>query len=170
MKKMSETERKIKKTSTKKVGRPSRYTNAIADEICKRISEGEMLMNIVLKKGMPDRRTVYDWMERNPEFAHNYARACELGAHALVEQGISILDNSDPDRAHVDRNRADYRKWLASKRNPESYGDRHALELSGKNGNPVEVNQQTSLSPEQFAVLNDQQSRVLDQIREKMKE
>lgn len=122
-----------------KVGRPSKYTKAIANEICKRIADGEMLLNIVQKKGMPDRRTVYDWLDRHEEFAHIYARACKLGAHALVEQGIIILDKSNPISANMDRNRADYRKWLASKRNPESYGDRQAIEMTGKDGGPMET-------------------------------
>lgn len=121
-----------------KTGRPTKYTKAIADEICRRIEDGEMLLNIVADKHMPERSSVYLWLEIHQEFSDNYARARKSGAHALVEQGMNILDGSNPEHANMDKNRAEYRKWLASKRNPESYGDRQAVELTGKNGGPME--------------------------------
>ena len=55
----------MKKKSTippKRTGRPTKYTDALADEICRRIAEGEMLMQIVRDEHMPERKTVYNWM------------------------------------------------------------------------------------------------------------
>lgn len=77
----------MKKKSTippKRTGRPTKYTDALADEICRRIAEGEMLMQIVRDEHMPERKTVYNWMNEHDGFLHNYARACEMSADALV--------------------------------------------------------------------------------------
>lgn len=131
----------MKKKSTippKRTGRPTKYTDALADEICRRIAEGEMLMQIVRDEHMPERKTVYNWMNEHDGFLHNYARACEMSADALVEKGLEILDGSSPDCAQMDKNRAEYRKWLAGKRNAR-YGERQAVELTGANGGPVEM-------------------------------
>ncbi len=68
----------MKKKSTippKRTGRPTKYTDALADEICRRIAEGEMLMQIVRDEHMPERKTVYNWMNEHDGFLHNYARA-----------------------------------------------------------------------------------------------
>ena len=127
----------MKKKSTippKRTGRPTKYT----DEICRRIAEGEMLMQIVRDEHMPERKTVYNWMNEHDGFLHNYARACEMSADALVEKGLEILDGSSPDCAQMDKNRAEYRKWLAGKRNAR-YGERKSVELTGANGGPVEM-------------------------------
>lgn len=121
----------------KKKGRPTKYTEALADEICKRIAEGEMLLQIVRDTHMPERKTVYNWMDEHEDFLHNYARACEMSADALVEKGMEILDGSSPDCAQMDKNRAEYRKWLAGKRSAR-YGERQSVELTGANGGPVE--------------------------------
>lgn len=120
----------------KKMGRPTKFTKGLAGEICDRVANGEMLLNIVRDSHMPERSTVYLWLERHDDFSDNYARACEISAHALVESGLEILDGSSPDCAHMDNNRANYRKWLAGKRNA-GYGDRQAVELTGANGGPV---------------------------------
>lgn len=96
----------MKKKSTippKRTGRPTKYTDALADEICRRIAEGEMLMQIVRDEHMPERKTVYNWMNEHDDFLHNYARACEMSADALVEKGLEILDGSSPDCAQMDK-------------------------------------------------------------------
>ena len=122
----------------KRTGRPTKYTDALADEICRRIAEGEMLLQIVRDKHMPERSTIYGWIEQYEDSSDNYARACEISADALVEKGLEILDGSSPDCAQMDKNRAEYRKWLAGKRNAR-YGERKSVELTGANGGPVEM-------------------------------
>lgn len=52
----------------KRTGRPTKYTDALADEICRRIAEGEMLMQIVRDEHMPERKTVYNWMNEHDDF------------------------------------------------------------------------------------------------------
>lgn len=62
----------------KRTGRPTKYTDALADEICRRIAEGEMLLQIVRDKHMPERSTIYGWIEQYEDFSDNYARVRDI--------------------------------------------------------------------------------------------
>jgi hypothetical protein len=64
-------------------GRPSTFTQKIADTICDRLIEGESLRAICREEGMPGIATVMQWLDRNPTFAAQYTRARELQADAL---------------------------------------------------------------------------------------
>jgi hypothetical protein len=43
------------------MGRPSKYTDAIADTICSRLSNGESLAQICREDEFPSQQTVYSW-------------------------------------------------------------------------------------------------------------
>lgn len=75
-------------------GRPSKYTQKLADEICALLAEGRSLRTICLADNMPDKRSVFRWLRTNDEFCHQYARAKEESADALTEDMLDISDNS----------------------------------------------------------------------------
>lgn len=144
-----------------RVGAPSTYTPHIANLICIRIAEGESLREIVKTEGMPDRTTVYDWLLRHPEFAHQYTRAREEQADTLADEIVAIADEQPEIIAVTDKktgaliehkldgaflqwqkNRIDARKWTAMKLKPKKYGDRMALE--GTEGGPPIRTEETS--------------------------
>lgn len=129
------------------VGAPSTFSPGIAAVICTRIAEGESLREIVKTEGMPDRTTVYDWLIRHPDFAHQYTRAREEQADTLADEIIAIADEQPEiivvtdkktgaviehklDNAFLQwqKNRIDARKWTAMKLKPKKYGDRMAVE------------------------------------------
>jgi hypothetical protein len=70
----------------------SKYTDKLADEIVARLSTGETLRSICRDKKMPIWTTVYDWMDRYPEFSLRIARARELGYDAIAEEALRIAD------------------------------------------------------------------------------
>lgn len=133
-------------------GRPSKFTQELADEICERISEGESLRRICLSEHMPERRTVYSWLMK-PEFEgfqHQYTRARELQAENFADEMNDIADDGSNDYMenvddqgavigyklngeHIQRSklRIDTRKWIASKLKPKKYGDKIEVENSG---------------------------------------
>lgn len=76
----------------KKIGRPSRYTEEIAQEICDRISRGEPLLQICEDERMPRRQTVYDWLERVDGLSVQFARAREAGCDAMAEEALMIAN------------------------------------------------------------------------------
>lgn len=53
-------------------GRPRLYTEALAEEICDRIADGEKLHEICAAPGMPSPRTVYRWRENDKAFDGEY--------------------------------------------------------------------------------------------------
>lgn len=113
----------------KKVGRPSKFTQTVADEICERIAQGESLRKICDDKHMPAAKTVDRWLADGGEFCQQYARARERQADHFAEELIEIADTeSDASKA---RNRIDARKWAASKLAPKKYGDRQQIDLGG---------------------------------------
>jgi hypothetical protein len=113
----------------KKIGRPSSFTQEVADEICDRISKGETLRTIILDEHMPERRTIYAWLEANEEFQRQYAHARLQQADNYFEQVIDEAFTSHD--AQIGRLRMDALKWVASKMQPKKYGDKLEIEAKG---------------------------------------
>ncbi|MGP2520470.1 DNA packaging protein [Pantoea ananatis] len=130
-------------TEKNKGGRPSDYTEELAETICLRLAEGESLRSVCRDDGMPCKKTVLRWISRMPEFRAQYVRAKEEGAEAIAEEMFDIADDGTNDwmekldkdgeavgyqlnGEHVQRSklRIDTRKWYLSKIMPKKYGDR----------------------------------------------
>lgn len=139
-------------------GRPTKYTEAKAEEICRRISAGESLREVCRSQGMPSAGTVRGWVVEDREsFSERYARACEQRAWLWAEELLDIVDDSSNDyieRRRQDgssyedfnseavqrsRLRADTRKWLLSKLLPKQFGERHKHEHTGADGEPLRI-------------------------------
>lgn len=118
----------------KRTGRPSKFTQTLADEICRRLASGESLDAICRSHGFPDASTVWDWTDRNESFASQYARARAKQADTLAEEILAIADGAagkPNEEVQAARLRVDARKWFASKVAPRKYGDRVAADVSG---------------------------------------
>ncbi len=74
------------------MGRHSTYSDAIAEEIVERLSNGEPLRQICRDQHIPSWRTVYDWMDADKAFAARIARARELGEDAIAQEALMIAD------------------------------------------------------------------------------
>jgi hypothetical protein len=127
-------------------GRPTRYTQKLADEICAQLKLGHSVRKICRQPGMPDERTVRDWAHsREHPFYPQYTEARELGYQAMAEEILEISDGQSEDAdAARDRLRLDTRRWLLSKCLPKIYGEKGSLELTGKDGEPIEINDTAS--------------------------
>src|SRR5690606_19591163 len=110
----------------RKRGRPVTYTQEAADEICRRLSEGETLRAICRDMGIPI-GTVLGWVRDDREgFSEQYARARELGYEVMADEIIDIAVRGSGDWQR-DRLRGDARKWLLDKAPLRRYGDRVTL-------------------------------------------
>jgi hypothetical protein len=72
------------------VGRPSLYSQELAEEICLRVSLGRAVEEIAKDDDMPGERTIYQWKARHPEFAQALARAREDMASRWAEKILDI--------------------------------------------------------------------------------
>ena len=79
-----------------KRGRPSLYSEAIADEIVEWIEEGKTLSSYCRQEGKPKRRTIDDWRNRDAAFSARVARARDDGFTELAEQCLAIADTPCP--------------------------------------------------------------------------
>ncbi|MGA1580302.1 MAG: hypothetical protein ACO35B_06450 [Luminiphilus sp.] len=129
-----------------KIGRPTLYSEEVAQRICDELSEGKTLIAITSAPDMPDWRTVYRWMADNRHFVGGVpfreasARAREEeGTHALAEQALAIADRDDLDPAHK-RVMIDTRLRLIGQWNRRVYGDTRAAAQVTVNHNVATVN------------------------------
>lgn len=126
-----------------KGGRPTKYTQELADSICKEIAIGRSIRSVCLADDMPDVTTVFKWIREKPEFSLQYARACdertESQQEILIEMGdeaIKHAETADSRAANAVvsayKLKADNLKWSMSKMKPKKYGDKLDLTSDGE--------------------------------------
>jgi len=115
-------------------GRPSDFTQEIADEICARLAKGEPLAQICRDEHMPAVRTVSDWKARHESFSAAFACAREEGFDELAAETLEIADQVEPEKAKVAKAklRIETRLKLLAKWDPKRYGDKLDLTHGGK--------------------------------------
>lgn len=141
-------------TNEPKLGRPSDFTQTIADIICERMSDGESLRAICSDKGMPNKATVFRWLAKDEVFRDQYAHARDEQAETLFDEILDIADDGRNDwmlkRGDEDDSpgwrengeslnrskiRIDARKWMAGKLKPKKYGEKQII--GGDPDNPL---------------------------------
>ena len=112
------------KPTGRPVGRPSIFTEDMADKIVEMLTEGQSLIDICAPPDMPNRMTIYRWMDSRPDFAARIARGRE-GQADFVDHMISeIAHHCTPETANADRVKLLACQWRAARLNPRRYGDR----------------------------------------------
>jgi len=99
----------------KRVGRPTKYTRELANEICKRIALGETEPEILKDEGMPSRSALYEWKRSNREFQDAFARARAEQHQAWADIMVSLAGDATSDfYVVVDKPKAP-RRWRKCK-------------------------------------------------------
>jgi hypothetical protein len=134
------------------VGRPSTYTPEVADEIVRRLSNGEPLAIICRGEGMPCDDTVRNWAKTDEQLSRAIAHAREVGHDVIAWRARMTLRGFGPEQGgestgDVQRDKAiaDYDLKLLAKWDPKRWGDKTAL-VGGDpaNGdNPIQTEQRT---------------------------
>jgi len=138
----------------KKLGRPTKFTQEIADEICAYLAMGQSLRTICgnedddpKRQYLPSVRTIFSWLRTNEIFLQQYTRAKEESADAMADEVMDISDDGHndwmerrygKDKVWVENGeavgrsklRVETRKWLMAKMKPKRYGDK--LDLTSK--------------------------------------
>ena len=133
------------------MGRPSIYTQELAERICKRIAKGESVLRICKDDDMPNASMIYDWLFDADKkwFSDNYAKARASQAEHLFDELLEIADDGTNDymkekgelnHEHINRSRlrVDTRKWYLSKVLPKKFGEKIDVTTGGeKLPNPI---------------------------------
>ena len=121
------------------MGRPTKFTQELADKICETISTSSKGLRTICSENDITTPTLLKWLSENEQFSIQYARAKQMQADLLIDEIISISDHSEEDHTpftggnvvNRDRLKVDTRKWLASKLYPKRYGDKNSTEITG---------------------------------------
>jgi len=123
-------------------GRPTIYTQELADTICLRLACGESMRSVCRDKGMPSMQTVWRWLREKRDFREQYDYAKQESADAMAEDALGIADEafdviigndkSDGARVQAKKLAVDTRKWMMSKMKPKKYGDKVDITSDGK--------------------------------------
>ncbi|MBQ5963158.1 terminase [Massilia sp. ZL223] len=127
-------------TPPKPRGRPSTYTQEIADEICERLAKGEPLAEICRFDNMPAVRTVSDWKASNAAFSADFARAREEGYDQIAADCLKIADETSNDTVYGENGERPNTEWISrsklrietrlkllAKWDPKRYGEKLAI-------------------------------------------
>lgn len=130
-------------------GRPTDYTQELADRICEELALGKSMRTVCAAEDMPAMSSVFKWLREHKEFTEQYAKAKEESADAMAEELLYIADTpvmgeiktikpdgsveikQDEMLGHR-RLQVDSRKWLMAKMKPKKYGDKIDMTTDGK--------------------------------------
>lgn len=124
----------------KKLGRPTIYTEELADEIAEAVAASDRGFEWLLDNTpeFPSSATGWRWQAENPGFREKITRAKERQAERMAYRGLEILENADDYAdaansagvAHA-RNKAEFLLKMIAKTAPRTMGDQRKLQLGG---------------------------------------
>jgi hypothetical protein len=136
------------------MARPSKFTQALANVICRRLMAGESMRQIVADTKLPAQSTVYKWLAEQEPFSEQYARAREIQADTHFDEILEIADDGtndwmekkdkagkvigyqeNGDALRRSAMRIEVRKYRAEKMAPKKYGPKVDLTSDG----PIQV-------------------------------
>lgn len=125
-----------------KIGRPSIFTQELADKICNTIAtnSGGLKKLCAQFDFMPDEQTINEWRWKNRNFGGQYLEAKQTQMHLMLEECEELAENVlyyydkdgnkriDAPSVAKQMAKINMRKWHASKLAPKFYGDKHTVE------------------------------------------
>lgn len=127
------------------MGRPSIYSQELADEIIRRYTDGELIKDILAAdERMPHLSNFYRWEADRPDFREAIALARSKRADVYFEEALQIADDKSGDEKETkygtvcdtefvqrSRLRVETRLKAAAILNRDRYGDKQKVEVSG---------------------------------------
>ena len=122
----------------KPLGRPTKYSKEVADDICEAIATTKDSLATICKPLDIKVVSVFEWLDQYKEFAVNYARAREVQAEMMFDElrevafdasgdikktkdGVEYVDHENIQRSRL---KVDTLKWAMSKLLPKRFGDK----------------------------------------------
>lgn len=101
--------------------RPDAYDAGLGEEICRRIAEGQSMLEVCAAADMPVAGTVYEWLRNHDDFAEAYRRARRVQAELLADLAWEIARDASRESVPVARLQFDVIRWRASRLAPKAY-------------------------------------------------
>lgn len=149
----------------------SKYTPEMAEAVLAELRAHGSTLKAAKAVGL-ERHTIVRWTEVDADFADQYARAKLEGIDALVEDTIEISDQSPTATAqgNIDTGavqhaklRIETRRWYAERLAARKYGVLSRHELSGVDGGPMAVVDETAKAARVAQLLAIAQARKEEQ-------
>jgi hypothetical protein len=115
----------------KKLGRPTRYTEKLGEQIITAVSSGKTLTGICRELDVDPYR-VYEWMRMHQSFGEAYRLAQSDMAKSLVDEMLDNARGMTPELALVEKVKAQIYQWTAARLAPAQFSDSRRLEISGQ--------------------------------------
>ena len=134
----------------------TKRTPEVIERLLGGIADGKTLRALCREDGMPNWRTVYDWIEADAELAAQVARARELGFDAIAEDVFDIADGTRASSEHVQlsKMRIDTRLKLLACWSPKKYGNKQDVSIGNKEGETLKV-ETTPVDPMVLSALTE---------------
>lgn len=132
-------------------GRPSVYSDELADEICSELSNSSIGIKTlcISRKHWPNCSTLFRWIQSNAVFREKYRQAKESQVELLVSEMLEIADDGSNDLmtfikgdeeysrenkevTNRSKLRVDTRKWIAERLLPRVYGSKVDVTSGGE--------------------------------------
>jgi len=109
-------------------------------EILEEVSSGKTLSQVCREMGI-SRCEIYRERENDEAFRDSYARARKAQAESMVDDLLELAATpcSTTDEIQQLRINVDLQKWVTARAHPAMFGDKQAVELSGKDGGPLVI-------------------------------
>ncbi len=159
-------------------GRPTIYTEEMAQEICDRLANGESLTKICRDEHVAAQTTIFNWLDENKQFLKKYVRARKRQAEIYADETVQIPDDLHDDvnrfsegegrkipfdelRSLTDlaKLRVNARQWHASKLRPKKYGDK--LQSTVKSEGKLEITDANDVKDKLLEKLSKKQEAVV---------
>lgn len=101
--------------------------------ICDLISQGVFPVDVANSLDIPA-VTMMKWIEKNPHHMDDMEMALKCSAQAHLSEAMKMtmdVGASDVDASRVAKTKTDLLKWLASRHDPDQYGDKARGERGG---------------------------------------
>jgi hypothetical protein len=118
----------IKKPQGK--GRPTKYSQAMADRIIGMVLEGKTLTKIGNELGIV-LQDIYTWLELYPDFMESYLHARKLMCVSLVDNMMDQAETAEKDEALLLKVKAGIYQWVAARYNADQFSDKRTVQVNG---------------------------------------
>lgn len=113
-----------------KKGRPSLYSEEMANKIANRLAEGKTLAEICRMNDTPALMTVLQWQREKPDFHSLIARAREAQTETWADQILQEALKADDSTVKTAQLRINTMQWMMARMYPKKFSERVLAEMA----------------------------------------